>query len=354
MTATLKNLTPRIKEAGPTVGAGYAGGLLNFAVSRGADRNALLKRAELTPGEVADLDNRVPLARYVALMEAAAQLLNDPAIALHYGQAVRMQDISVVGLICEACETTIDVGVQLNRYGRLVFDTNGGPGDMVRLKRRDDGLWMDAAGPTFSSNRYLTECEFARLVWNIKAMFGTTAYLAEHPFPQEVHFSHAAPAYRAEYERVFQAPVIFDSDRNGMRFHEGFLALRQPPISRYVFGVLSERAEALLTELDASKTARGQVERLLIPLLHKGDIGIDTVAEKLGLSRPTLYRKLKAEGTTFEKLLDELRRKMALHYLDGKRVSINETAYLVGFSDPSAFSRAFRRWTGKSPKKRRA
>lgn len=354
MTATLKSMTSGFKLTTPTIGAGYAIGLLNFAVSRGADRNTLLKGAGIAAADVADLDSRVPLAAYVALIDAAAKQLGDPAVALHYGQAVRMQEISVVGLICEACETTIDVGVQLNRYGRLVFDTNGGPHDMVRLTRRDDGLWMDVAGSTFNSNPYITECEFARLVWNIKAMFGTTAYLREHPFPQEVHFAHAAPSYRDAYDRVFQAPVVFNSDRNGMRFHEGFLALRQPPISRYVFGVLSERAKALLQELEASKTARGQVESLLIPMLHKGDIGIDVVAEKLGLSRPTLYRKLKTEGTTFEKLLDELRHKMALHYLDGRKVSINETAYLVGFSDPSAFSRAFRRWTGKSPKKRLA
>lgn len=354
MTATLKNMTAGVKAAAPTVGAGYAIGLLNFAVSKGADRGALLKRAGLAPEDVADLDNRLPLVRYVALTEAAATLLDDPAIALHYGESVRMQEISVVGLICEACETTVDVGVQLNRYGRLMFDENRDPYDMIRVARRDGGLWMEVTSQTFNSNPYFIESEFARLVWNIKAMFGANPYLREHPFPQEVHVAHAAPAYRAEYDRVFQAPVVFGAGWNAMRFHEGFLALRHPPVSRYVFGVLSERAEALLKNLAAAKTMRGQVESLLIPILHKGDIGIDVVAEKLGLTRPTLYRKLKAEGTTFEKLLDELRHKMALHYLDGKKVSINETAYLVGFSDPSAFSRAFRRWTGTSPKKRGA
>jgi AraC-like DNA-binding protein len=76
---------------------------------------------------------------------------------------------------------------------------------------------------------------------------------------------------------------------------------------------------------------------------------MDAIASKLALSRQTLYRNLKAEGVTFEKVLDELRHKMALHYLNGKKVSVNETAYLVGFSDPTAFSRAFKRWTGSSP-----
>ena len=73
------------------------------------------------------------------------------------------------------------------------------------------------------------------------------------------------------------------------------------------------------------------------------------VAGKLGLSRQTLFRRRKAEGTSFERLLDELRRQLALDYLAGGKVSVNETAYLVGFSDPAAFSRAFKRWTGSSP-----
>lgn len=95
---------------------------------------------------------------------------------------------------------------------------------------------------------------------------------------------------------------------------------------------------------------RGRVERLLLAILHTGEVGIETIARKMATSRQTLYRSLKAEGVTFEQVLDELRHRMALHYLAGKRVSVNETAYLVGFSDPSAFSRAFKRWTGTRPR----
>ncbi|MCR5875794.1 AraC family transcriptional regulator [Phenylobacterium sp. J426] len=73
----------------------------------------------------------------------------------------------------------------------------------------------------------------------------------------------------------------------------------------------------------------------------------------MAISRQTLYRKLKAEGVTFEQVLDELREALALRYLKGRRVSVNETAYLVGFSDPAAFSRAFKRWTGLSPREAR-
>jgi AraC-like DNA-binding protein len=76
---------------------------------------------------------------------------------------------------------------------------------------------------------------------------------------------------------------------------------------------------------------------------------MDAVADSMKISRQTLYRALKYEGVTFEQVLDQLRHRLALEYLRGKKTTVNETAYLVGFSDPASFSRAFKRWTGKSP-----
>jgi len=118
---------------------------------------------------------------------------------------------------------------------------------------------------------------------------------------------------------------------------------------RYVFGILSEHADALLESLLKSKAVRGRVESLLMPILHTGQANMDTIATKMALSRQTLFRKLKAEGTTFAEVLDELRHKLALDYLSARKVSVNETAYLVGFSDAAAFGRAFKRWMGTSP-----
>ncbi len=96
--------------------------------------------------------------------------------------------------------------------------------------------------------------------------------------------------------------------------------------------------------------ADGRVESLLMPVLHAGEASMDLIAGRMGLSRPTLFRRLKAEGTTFGRVLEELRHRLALDYLSDGKVSVNETAYLVGFSDPAAFSRAFKRWTGRSPR----
>src|SRR5262245_56527695 len=147
MTASLKNMTARTNRAPltgePTVGAGFAKGVLDFAVSKGAPREAMLAKAGIASDDVADLDNRIPLSRYVALIEAGAALLNEPGLALLYGQAVRMQEISIVGLICEACERTVEVGVQMNRYWRLALDEEESDTPMMRLVRDEAGFWIE-------------------------------------------------------------------------------------------------------------------------------------------------------------------------------------------------------------------
>jgi AraC-like DNA-binding protein len=95
---------------------------------------------------------------------------------------------------------------------------------------------------------------------------------------------------------------------------------------------------------------RAEVERHLEPLLSSGEIGIDRVARELGYSRQTLYRRLKAEGVTFEQLLDALRRRLAIRFVRDEGLSVKDAAWRLGFSDPAAFSRAFKRWTGSSPR----
>lgn len=337
----------------PTIAAGFARALMELAVKKDASRKALAERSGIDPEDLRDQDNRIPFAKYVALMRAGKELANDPALALHFGEAYDMTELLIVGLIGEACETAAGAFAQLDRYNRLVADIDlddGAAGKRLVLSRAGGELWLIDTRRNPNEFPELTESSFARMVCSAHRMPGGRQLI------KKIHVTHAAPAYRAEYDRIFQVPVIFESGKNALLMtSDSFLTFKNPsPSNRYVFGVLSERAEALLKELESSKTARGRVEHLLMPVLHTGDASMDMIAGKLGLSRQTLFRKLKAEGTTFEKVLDELRHRLALDYLSGKKVSVNETAYLVGFSEPAAFSRAFKRWTGASPRALRA
>jgi AraC-like DNA-binding protein len=252
--------------------------------------------------------------------------------------------MSIVGLIGLASETMLDAFLQLNRYVQLIVETERtGEGDRFQAVHEKNGLWMVDTRRNPNDFPELTESAFAQLICAPRKFDPTQWAL-------EVHVTHAKPAYADEYERILRCPVVFGSDRNAIRVDEAWMGREVSRLPRYVFGVLSEKAEALLSELTSARSTRGRVESLLMPVLHTGEVNMDEVASQLGMSRQTLFRKLKAEGVTFVGVLDELRQKLALHYLSGKKVSVNETAYLVGFSDPAAFSRAFKRWTGQTPK----
>jgi AraC-like DNA-binding protein len=333
----------------PTIAAGFARGLMELAVSKGASRQKLAERSRIDAAELRDQDNRVPFAKYVALMRAGQELCHDPALALHFGEAIDLSEMSIVGQIGSASGTMSDDVAQLNRYAPLAVEIDGG-GDRFQLKRIGGQPWLVDARPDPNAFPELTESTFARIVCSARRFLG-----GEEPFARAVHVTHSEPAYRAEYDRIFRVPVMFQADKNALLLSdEAWSTLRAAvPSSRYASGVLAAHAEGLLERLESSKSTMGCVERLLMPILPTGDASMDTVAGMLGLSRQTLFRRLKAEGVTFEKVLDELRHKMALHYLRGKRVSVNETAHLLGFSEAAAFSRAFKRWTGSSPRRAR-
>ncbi|MBP6011650.1 MAG: AraC family transcriptional regulator [Alphaproteobacteria bacterium] len=329
----------------PTVSAGYANDLMRFAIARGADAARLSERSGIDPGSLQDPDARIPFARYIDLMAAAKALCGDPALALHLGARRDFKDVSVVGLICYAAPTMGDGLMELNRFGRLVVEVDvPAGGARFQLQRRDEELWLVDTRIDPNSFPEMTESTFSRFISE------TARHFPDARFAKAVHVTHAKPDHSAEYDRVFKVPVTFGSEKNAIMIDATWLSIPLHSPNGYAFGVLSEHADRLLKNLSNAKTVRGQVESLLLPMLHKGDVSMQHVAERLGLSRQALYRKLAQENVSYEHLVDDLRRRMALNYVSGRKTSVNETAYLVGFSDPSSFSRAFKRWTGSSPR----
>jgi AraC-like DNA-binding protein len=332
--------------AEPSAAAGVVRGMFKVAAARGASVEALAAASGIDPALLEDQDARVPLAAYRTLIRAGQKLANDPALALHYGEWIDLSEVSIVGLIGHASATMAEAFAQLQRYAPLMTDIDTGGRPRFELVPRGEELWLVDNRRNPNEFPEHTEIAFAQMVTGCRA-FGVD------PFALAVRVTHPDPGYASEYERILGAPVAFEAGENAMLLEKRFL---HHPIAlhpRYVFGILSEHAEALLRSLQSAGTARAEVEALLMPVLHTGEASVEAVAERIGISRQTLYRRLRAEGVTFEKVLDELRHKLALHYLGGEKVSVNETAYLVGFSDPAAFSRAFKRWTGRTPRELR-
>jgi AraC-like DNA-binding protein len=327
-----------------SVGAGYAQSLFDFSVAKGADAQDLASLSGYDPDLVTTPEARVAFSTFKQLMRTAKKLICDPAIALKFGAESLFQDISIVGLIAYSAPTMGEGFEQMNRFARLAVEVEGHQfQNRFSIVRRDGEVWLQDNRLNPNDFPELTESTFARFVATTTRHFGAV------PFAKYIHVTHAAPDHLAEYATFLPVPITFGSTHNAICIHESWLDIKLNTSNLYAFGIFSERAEALLADLQRQSTMQAKVEANLMPLLHTGSLSIEKIAQSLGLSRASLYRRLADEGVTFAQIVDDLRHRLALHYLEANKVSVNECAYLVGFSDPASFSRAFKRWTGKSP-----
>lgn len=325
-----------------TVSAAAAGAFLAYAQARGADRGAVLAGAGLSETDFEDRDGRITLSAYLVLIRAAKASLDDPALCLRFGCDADFARISIAGVIANGAETMRDALRQLNRFGKLAVDVRHDGAERFDYRVEAGSHWVVDRRVEPALNRELSELSFSFLI------AGPRAFLpAAHV--QEIELVWPEPGYAAVYRELWRCPVRFGAGRNAARVDP--VLMRHPVRLEpdFVASVLSEHAEKQLDQLAAAETFRGRVEAAILPILSTGTVTADGIADRLNLSRQTLYRRLKAEDTTFEEVLDALRERLARHYLDAQAFTVAETAYRVGFSDPSAFSRAFKRWTGRTP-----
>lgn len=326
--------------------AGFASALLDYAVSRGADRRVLLDAAGLDVAALADQDNRIPVAAYQALIAAAMAATGDTALLLRHTLTSRLETISVVGQIVHHSASLPHSIDQLNRYLRLMADNDALAGrDRFALVQERGEVWivdhLPVAGPDYIG----IEASFARFISEFRRSF------PDQTFELEMQVTYAPPPHVDDYPELFRVPVTFNATRNALRIDPVWLSDETAfePGNAYVFGVFTRHADTLLQELATRDSLRARIEAHILPDLHEGTLSMDKVARDLGMSRQTLYRRLREEGVTFAELHDDLRQRMARDYLTARKVSVNETAYLLGFSEASSFVRAFKRWTGQSP-----
>lgn len=324
-----------------SVSAGLAARLLELAVAKGAAKDELLRHSGIEPVQLADPDGRIDLARYKSLMRNAKFMTGDEAIALHFGQHGDLGEFSVMGALTPPSGRPVDGLSQTNRYAPLLIDVPISGTNRFELEEREDGLWVIDTRSEPNSFPEITESTFARKIATFRRNGAADAV-------REVRVTHAAPEYRREYDEVFKVPTTFGCERNEIRLDPSFLQQIHPSAS-YANSLLHQHAEVLLAQLKESQSARAKVERVLIRHLSDGSPRVDAVAQYMGLSRQTLHRRLATEGTSFERIRDDLRRELALRALAREKISSAQLAAVLGFSDRSAFARAFKRWTGVGP-----
>ena len=166
--------------------------------------------------------------------------------------------------------------------------------------------------------------------------------------PLEVHFQHSNPADIQTYRDCFQSPVMFEQEENALIFREEDGSMEITPRNPHLHVVLEKQAEIHLKQISKEKQTIKRVREVIIKYLPKGNLDIQLASRELNMNRSTFYRKLKEEGTTFIQLVRRIRQDLAEAYLE-QGLNISEITYLLGYTEPSNFQHAFKRWFGQNP-----
>jgi AraC-like DNA-binding protein len=316
--------------------------LLEAAAARGVGAQDLARGAGLAIA-LEPLPESLAAADYIALLAAGAELAGDPHFGLHVGERVRLGTYSVYGLILLACANFAQALEQTQRYEQLAHD--------LGRSRLDVDAAAGLACYTWTSHfpgatRHLAESVFAGI-----RTFGS--WLAGRPLaPLRLAFEHASDADPAEYARVLGMAPEFGAAAHLACFDAALLAMPVPNADAGMYPVLQQHAERLLRERAPASDAHGivaQVRAAVIRNLANDRVRLAGIAAELGLSPRTLQRKLADAGASFQQVLDAARHALAQDYLRQRGLSLADIAFLLGYQEQSAFTHAFREWSGMNP-----
>ena len=306
----------------------------------GLARDVLLREAKIDEQQLRDPDGRLPLDVVARLWHAAASRVADPAFGLRVGAETSVREWGLVGYAVAYSST---LGSALNRfahYSRVMSDAL-----VVRIDTERDAAWVRLdVQPALRAFRPAVDARLAALLAACREMVGAPVT------PLLVQLSYKQPADVKEYERFFGAPLEFGALASSFLLRSEDLARRLAMADKTLVGYLETLADQKLASLGPERTLRERVRRALWAELSERTPTLEAVARTMGMSARTLQRQLRQEGTTFAKLLTDLRREMAPALLRDGRHGVSEVAFLLGYEDPSAFRRAFHRWFARSPR----
>jgi AraC-like DNA-binding protein len=167
--------------------------------------------------------------------------------------------------------------------------------------------------------------------------------------PQEVQFAHQQPTHTAEHVRLFGAPLSFSCDANALVIDRAFIERQVPAADERLYPILRRYLDRMVKEMPREDNTLSSIRQVIGDAIRAGDPKLDDVARKVTMSSRTLQRRLKEQGLDFKGLVDDTRRRYSMNYLADPSHTPAEIAYLLGYSEVSAFNRAFKRWTGTTP-----
>ncbi|HWT00627.1 MAG TPA: AraC family transcriptional regulator [Pyrinomonadaceae bacterium] len=315
--------------------------LLRYCESRAIDVGRLISGAGLERRLVVDPDARLDSEQMFAVWGEAQREVRDEIIGLRVAELVPFGAYRALDYLLMASPSLREAIRKSVRYFHLA---NGGAD--LHLSAASGGrasLELHHAGAPREHIRRSAEYTFTILLARFRLATGVRLR------PAEVHFTFKAPPAVSDYHRIFQAPVRFNQPVNRLVFDEASLGLPHPGADPSLCEVLEHHARQTLAGLQPGVDFLAQVRRALDAGLRRGDAKVASVARELAMSERSLQRRLNSEATSFREVLDEVRADLSLRLLGENEMDVREVAFTLGFSEPSAFYRAFRRWTGKTP-----
>lgn len=335
--AESKDRTP---GAGPTLLAALTAAVLRAAEGVGVSSAELLRAAGLTAGDLANPDGRIALELHLRLITALSHRL--PPVGLEVGERLGAQGLGVVGYAMQHDATLGSALAWLERYRAVVFQ------DVVsRMEEGEDDegrvvVFSHVVPPRLAVLREPAELWAAAQASTLRQLTGQSL------FPKRVHFPHAEPEGTTRHRALFRCKLVWSSLRVELHYPRAILDYPLVRADSHLFRYLARRAEELHAGLP-SETLTRRVRQLIEEGLAHGEPDMSEVSRKLALSARTLQRRLSQEATGFAELLDDVRRERALLLLDDSSLTVSQVSFLLGYSEPAAFFRAFRRWTGATP-----
>ncbi len=317
----------------------YASSLFDYLGTCGHDVKALLGGAGLRPEQLQDKEYAIPTEVYLELWQRAVALTGDNYLGLHVGEVIRPGKYGVLGYVMMSCDTLGEALLRQKRYQDLVGKT--GRSELVERGAECELIWyaeMARHSRHVGEEHVASWVAFARWMINVQVD------------PLRILFEHRAPASLDEHRRIFNCALEFDQPHTAIVFPAHFLALPLKNTDPAMQRLMDSHAEALLARRaqsanDPTADIRNSIERAL----PSGVPAIETIAAQLKLHPRTLQRRLFMAGLSFKNLVDDVRRSLALRYVNDPELDLVEIAFLLGFAEQSSFQRAFKRWTGKPP-----
>jgi len=312
---------------------------LSYLDRNGIDAEPLLLKAELSRGLLSPDSDGISVASQLRFLELAAIETNDSLLGLHVAAEMDLRDAGILFYLA-AASTTVAEGLEhLARYAGTAneavhLEILQHQGETV-LTVRPIG-WYDEPWRQFS--------EFIALAVIRALNRATNREFA----PSHMTFAHPRNSGLREVHRIL-CPVEFAQTADSWVFPQRVMELQITSGDSHLLHILEAHADDLLSERRTTTGLRGLVENQLLSLLPSGRVQMAVVAQQLGMSERSFKRHLAQEGTTFGEILDRVRNRLALRYLEDRRMSLQQIAWLLGYSEIGAFNHAFKRSTGTSP-----